>query len=341
MGANTAVVLSVLALAAFGWGAPLEDKPWALIPDGQGRIHLLNVNPHDVPTVVDEVEPLFNPETDMVFRMYTRRNPVHPQIINWNDQGSVSNSNFNPAHPTRFLIHGFLEGEDASLHWSIKDHYIRIGEFNIINVDWGAGSQTINYIAARNRVGAVGEIVSRMVNTIVAATGASRDNINLIGHSLGAHVAANAGKNQNGQLNAIIGLDPAGPLFSAGQSDLFAANDAHYTEAIYTNAGLLGFNAPLAQANFYPNGGRSQPGCILDVAGICAHNRVNDFFAESVSTSVGFRSVRCADAAEIQAGRCTPSGADANMGGEPSNRGRGVSGVYHLTTNSNSPFAQG
>uniref|UniRef100_A0A182XKM8 Lipase domain-containing protein n=1 Tax=Anopheles quadriannulatus TaxID=34691 RepID=A0A182XKM8_ANOQN len=336
------VILSVLGLVALGSAAPVESNhPWALIPDGNGRLRLINVNPYDVPKGDNEVEPLFDPLTDVVFRLYTRRNPVHPQVIRWNDAGSVSGSNFNPAHPTRFLIHGFLEGEDASLHWAIKDHFIRVGEFNIVNVDWGAGSQTINYIAARNRVGAVGEVISRMINTIVSATGASRNNINLIGHSLGAHVAANAGKHQNGQLNTIIGLDPAGPLFSNGQADLFGANDAQYTEAIFTNAGLLGFDQPLAHANFYPNGGRSQPGCILDVAGICAHNRVNNFYAESVSSSVGFRSTRCANHAEILQGRCTPSGANANMGGEPSNRGRGVNGVYFLTTNSNSPFAQG
>uniref|UniRef100_A0A182U4G2 Lipase domain-containing protein n=1 Tax=Anopheles melas TaxID=34690 RepID=A0A182U4G2_9DIPT len=336
------VILSVLGLVALGSAAPVESNhPWALIPDGNGRLRLINVNPYDVPKGDNEVEPLFDPLTDVVFRLYTRRNPVHPQVIRWNDAGSVSGSNFNPAHPTRFLIHGFLEGEDASLHWAIKDHFIRVGEFNIVNVDWGAGSQTINYIAARNRVGAVGEVISRMINTIVSATGASRNNINLIGHSLGAHVAANAGKHQNGQLNTIIGLDPAGPLFSNGQADLFGANDAQYTEAIYTNAGLLGFDQPLAHANFYPNGGRSQPGCILDVAGICAHNRVNNFYAESVSSSVGFRSTRCANHAEILQGRCTPSGANANMGGEPSNRGRDVNGVYFLTTNSNSPFAQG
>ncbi|XP_065073627.1 pancreatic triacylglycerol lipase-like [Ochlerotatus camptorhynchus] len=317
---------------------PTEPEPWALIPDGAGRMHMVNINPVDVPEGEDEVEPLFTPETDVIFRMYSRRNPVHPQIIRWDDPSSISNSNFDPSNPTRFLIHGWVEGEDATLHWVIKDHYLRVGDFNVINVDWGDGAQTINYIAARNRVGGVGMIVSRVIDVIRATTGQSLDMINVIGFSLGGHAAGNAGKGQNGQLNSVIALDPAGPLFSQGQADTLAATDAIYTEAIYTNAGNLAFDAPLAQANFYPNGGRSQPGCITS---ICAHNRVNELFAESVSTANHFVAMECANYNEILNGGCSSVGPYAKMGGEPSNRGRGVSGVYYLRTNSASPFARG
>ncbi|KAL1402666.1 hypothetical protein pipiens_005987 [Culex pipiens pipiens] len=331
----------LLGFAAVGYSLPVEPKPWVLIPDGKGHMHMVNIDPVQVPTEEYEIEPHFNPEMDVVFRLHTRRNPVHPQIINWFDPSSISNSNFNPAHPTRFLIHGWVEGQDAELHWVIKDHYMRVGDFNVINVDWGAGAQTINYIAARNRVGGVGMIVSRVIDVIRATTGQSRDLINVIGFSLGGHAAGNTGKGQEGQLNTVIALDPAGPLFSRGQADILTENDALYTEAIYTNAGLLAFDEPLCHANFYPNGGRSQPGCLIDLAGVCSHMRVNELFAESVSTANHFLSMRCANYAEILSGRCTSSGPYAKMGGEPSNRGRGVNGVFHLMTNSASPFARG
>ncbi|XP_062533323.1 pancreatic triacylglycerol lipase-like [Armigeres subalbatus] len=300
-------------------------------------MHMVNIDPVNIPEGENEVEPHFNPEADVVFRMFTRRNPVHAQTISWDDPSSISNSNFNPDHPTRFLIHGWVEGQDATLHWVIKDHFMRVGDFNVINVDWGAGAQTINYIAARNRVGGVGMIVSRVIDVIRATTGQSLDLINVIGFSLGGHAAGNAGKGQNGQLNSVIALDPAGPLFSAGQADILAASDAVYTEAIYTNAGNLAFDAPLAQANFYPNGGRSQAGCLTS---ICDHNRVNELFAESVSTDNHFIAMQCANYQEILNGVCTV-GSYAKMGGEPSNRGRGVSGVFYLRTNSASPFARG
>ncbi|XP_055594603.1 pancreatic triacylglycerol lipase-like [Uranotaenia lowii] len=330
-----------VGLVAVGHCLPVETKSWALMPDGEGHMHLINIAPENVVVAENEVEPLFDPLNEVVFRLHTRRNPVHPQLIRWDDQGSVLNSNFDPSHPTRFLIHGWVEGQDAALHWVIKDHYMRVGDFNVINVDWGAGAQTINYAAARNRVAGVGMVVARVINTIRAATGQSLDMINVIGFSLGAHAAGNAGKELGGQLPTIIALDPAGPLFHIGQADCLWKTDAQYTEAIYTNAGTLAFDAPLTHANFYPNGGRSQPGCRLDIAGVCAHMRVNDLFAESVSTENGFNSMRCANYNEILSGRCTISGPYAKMGGEPSNHGRGVEGVYHLMTKADFPFARG
>lgn len=38
----------------------------------------------------------------------------------------------------------------------------------------------------------------------------------------------------------------------------FDIGDADYTEGIKTNAGTLGFDLPIAHADFYPNGGSSQ-----------------------------------------------------------------------------------
>ncbi|XP_055625117.1 pancreatic triacylglycerol lipase-like [Toxorhynchites rutilus septentrionalis] len=336
--ATFAFFISVITLS---YTLPVESKPWTLIPDGEGRMRMVNIDPTNIPTEEHVGEPRFNPANDVVFRLYTRRNPVHSQDLLWYDATSITNSNFNPAHPTRFLIHGWLEGEDATLHYMIKDHYLRVGDFNVVAVDWGSGSQTINYKAARNRVGGVGMIVSRLIDVIRSSTGQAQSLINIIGFSLGAHAAGNAGKHQNGQLNTVIGLDPAGPLFSSGQADILTSSDALYTEAIYTNAGRLAFDGPLAQANFYPNGGRSQPGCILDLIGICAHNRVNELFAESVSTQTHFIAVPCATYDEIRRDRCTGVGPAARMGSEPSNRGRGVSGLYTLSTNSRYPFARG
>uniref|UniRef100_A0A182PZH4 Uncharacterized protein n=1 Tax=Anopheles farauti TaxID=69004 RepID=A0A182PZH4_9DIPT len=66
-----------------------------------------------------------------------------------------------------------------------------------------------------------------------------------------------------------------------------------------------------------------------------------EFFAESVRPAQsGFNSIRCANYDQILNNNCVSSGANARMGGEPSNIGRGVNGVYFLTTNAQSPFAR-
>lgn len=58
------------------------------------------------------------------------------------------------------------------------------------------------------------------------------------------------------RIQVIYSLDPAGLLFSINSpNDRFAENDAVYTEGIRTNAGNLGFDAPLSHADFYPNWG--------------------------------------------------------------------------------------
>uniref|UniRef100_A0A182SIV3 Lipase domain-containing protein n=1 Tax=Anopheles maculatus TaxID=74869 RepID=A0A182SIV3_9DIPT len=226
------------------------------------------------------------------------------------------------------------------MNTNIRDRYLSIGEYNMISVDWSAGAVNPNYVAARNAVGPAGAAVASFIGQLVAA-GASVDNMYVIGFSLGAHVAGNAGKGQNGHVNTVIALDPAGPLFSLGQPDAVSPADGRYVEMIMTNGGLLGSSTPMGQATFTPNGGRTQPGCGTDIAGGCAHGRAPAYYAESITSSVPFRATRCAGIQEVVEGNCTPSGADATMGGEPSNYGRGVSGVYFLTTNDAAPFARG
>lgn len=43
--------------------------------------------------------------------------------------------------------------------------------------------------------------------------------------------------------------------------------DAILVQVIHTNAGYLGMQEAIGTADFYPNGGTSQPGCIFDWIG--------------------------------------------------------------------------
>jgi pancreatic triacylglycerol lipase len=99
-----------------------------------------------------------------------------------------------------------------------------------------------------------------------------------------AHIVGHAGKNVRlGRINSIVGLDPAGPLFSvrnaAGRLD---AGDANYVECIHTNGPTLilagaGIGAPIGHADFFPNGGTSQPGCLTNT---CSHLRAVSFYGD-------------------------------------------------------------
>ena len=109
-----------------------------------------------------------------------------------------------------------------------------------------------------------------------------RGRTHVIGFSLGAHTAGNAGMyfaleaNKEStntstsfctKLHQISGLDPAGPLFeNVPPSIRLDPSDACYVDVIHTNAGSLptlglGIRRPCGNVDFYPNGGSRQPEC--------------------------------------------------------------------------------
>ena len=294
----------------------------------------------DLQPVELEPEPFFNAENDVFFLLFTRRNPLVGQRITLN-AAAIRNTNWNNAAPgTRFIIHGLNNNNQSPVNIMITAAYLRRSDMNVVVVDWGVGANTINYISARNRINEVAPIVARLIDFLHQNGFISAFNrLNIAGHSLGAHTAGLVGKRvTRGRIQVIHGLDPAGPLFDMNNpATRLASGDAVYTEGIRTNAGLLGLDQPICQADFYPNFGSSQPGCGLDIAGTCAHGRANEFFAEAIN-SARFVARRCTGYAQIT-GRTACTGASAVMGNDAGSPG--LNGVFFLTTNNNSPFAQG
>ncbi len=211
-----------------------------------------------------------------------------------------------------------------------------------IFVDWSVGSQTINYIAAANRVETVGFFTASYLNWLLELQRIDYNRVHVIGFSLGAHIAGFIGKNTGRNLHTIIGLDPAGPLFSERNPDgRIDANDAQYVECHHTNGPTLlvvgaGIGAAICQADFFPNGGESQPGCLTNT---CSHLRAVDYYVESIIDN-GFHSTRCASVRDANRERCTNEGG-VWPSGEPSNHNRTLRGIFHYSTNRRYPFAVG
>lgn len=80
--------------------SPIENESrWNLVPDGDGKLHVVDINPvNEEP----DVEPIWNPETDTRFMLFTRNNPTSGQQVTWTTQ-SIQNSHFNSAHPVRMF----------------------------------------------------------------------------------------------------------------------------------------------------------------------------------------------------------------------------------------------
>lgn len=312
-----------------------KDPEYAMVPDEDGSWKLVNINEDPEP------ESFYNPETDIIFTLFTKENR-QGHVLRWNDIESIRSSPFNPANPTRMTIHGWNGGGSPTggLNGGIHRALFELGDFNCITMDWGAGAQTGNYLAARNRVQPSGTVAGNLLRLISIETGAELTSMSAIGHSLGAHVAGFIGKALGNRLGSVVALDAALPLFNINNpGGRVALTDAYYVESLHTNAGLLGFDEPIGHANFYPNFGRSQPGCGIDLSGNCAHGRAVHFFIESITTQTGFWSRQCRNYADITSGNCVSSGPDVRMGGEPLNSSS--RGVFWLQTGAASPFALG
>lgn len=115
----------------------------------------------------------------MVFRLFTRSNPVTPQAIQLRNDAQLQGSFFNPTLPTRLHIHGWTQGgpDTANIY---RDAYLAQGNFNVFAVDWGVGAQDPNYIASRNRVGEVGRTTAAYIDWL-NTHGLSFGNVVLLG----------------------------------------------------------------------------------------------------------------------------------------------------------------
>lgn len=60
----------------------------------------------------------------------------------------------------------------------------------------------------------------------------------------------------------LSGLDPAGPGFKeAPEFARLDPNDAEIVDIIHTSMQVLSLSHPVGHVDFYPNGGKAQPGC--------------------------------------------------------------------------------
>lgn len=99
------------------------------MPDGEGKMHVVDINPVNEA----DIEPIWNPEVDTRFMLFTRNNPSSGQQVTWTTQ-SIQNSNFNSAHPVRVLIHGWNSGLSSGMNTAPTASYLQLGNFNVIQV---------------------------------------------------------------------------------------------------------------------------------------------------------------------------------------------------------------
>jgi len=92
---------------------------------------------------------------------------------------------------------------------------------------------------------------------------------------------------------------------------------------------------------FFPNYGTFQPGCGLDIGGVCAHGRAYEYYAESLNNN-RFNSLRCPTFDSmfyLWPWNCIYTSVGTGiMGGDAA---KSLKGVFFLETNNKSPYTKG
>ncbi|KAK2587498.1 hypothetical protein KPH14_003198 [Odynerus spinipes] len=197
------------------------------------------------------------------------------------------------SRPIVFLIHGFMSAPNNSNYIDLAEAILLKDDVFVISIDWREGAcagglsltELAGYSKAAENTHVVGQYIANLTKMLIDKYDAKLPNMLVIGHSLGAQVAGFAGKEFQklnvGKYPQIIGLDPAGPLFSDKTcSERLCITDAYYLQIIHTTM-TAGVTEAIGHVDFYMNKGHLQPGCNpLDIS--CSHTKAVIYLTETI-----------------------------------------------------------
>ncbi|KAG7167851.1 pancreatic lipase-related protein 2-like [Homarus americanus] len=257
--------------------------------------------------------PMAPDEIGTAFMLFTRLNDTFPATLDPNDLSTVMNAPFIPNAPFKVLIHGYLSYGTTNWIKTLTGELLRKSDQNVIVVDWSVGARP-PYTQAVANIRLVGAQVAYLMHSLIKFADVPVSAFHLIGHSLGSHLSGHTGtylrEMYDLTLPRITALDPAEPYFNDTHTiTRLDPTDAAFVDVIHTDdSPILGFplsvgmTQPIGHLDFFPNGGRNQPGC--NGAINCQHHRAITLFTESIRQSCPMLAVACNSYEDFIDGEC-------------------------------------
>lgn len=126
----------------------------------------------------------------------------------------VNNTSFNVNRPSVVYAYGFTQTYNSNATQRIVEAYIARNDHNILVIDWynySTGDYLLNAVPNTLKVA---DVMAKALLSL-NSSGYPLEKIHVVGHSLGAHLAAKLGRSiiiqSSGQskLKRITGLDPS------------------------------------------------------------------------------------------------------------------------------------
>lgn len=102
-------------------------NPSVLIPDDRGILSGV-------------LDPIVVPEKDIIFQLFTKTNSDEAYMMNLNDSENLKQSGFNSSLLTKIIIHGWTDSSQTPWLREIRTNYLNTGDYNVILINWLAGS---------------------------------------------------------------------------------------------------------------------------------------------------------------------------------------------------------
>jgi len=274
--------------------------------------------------------------------MYTRSNRASGQRFTHTTVPSV----YSGARKTVFIVHGWQSSGNSLWVSPMKDNFLNRADLNVVVVDWSVGAGLAFYPQSAANTRTMGAYTALVYDNLVR-NGGSSTRMYCTGHSLGAHLCGHAGMKT--RLDRVTGMDPAGPWFEGSLDRTVGLNptSARLVDVIHSDT-IYGTLRDLGHIDFYPSGGKQQPGCAdLDV-GLekkgdflgCSHGRAVEFMSESIKSDCFLSRQKCTNYNTLpgSCSSCTCTTRPCAVMGYGADTGCQQSGWFYLTVTANAPY---